>query len=73
MLLLNLIVAAIILLPAAFWFLIKECKRANKAFEESEQQHKAQQVVFTREDYQVIDDNIDLTYEWSEMPHYIAN
>lgn len=73
MLLLNLIVAATILLPAAIWFFIKECKRANKAFEEAERRHNAQQVVFTREEYQAVDDNIDLTYEWSEMPHYIAN
>lgn len=71
MLVLNLIVGAAVII--AFRFLIKECKRADKAFEQAERQHKASQVTFTREDYQVIDDNIDLTYEWSEMPHYIAS
>ena len=69
----HLIVVAIILLPVAYWFLIKECKRADKAHSQTTKQHKASEVTFTKEEIEAIGEQIDLRmYEFGENP-FIAN
>lgn len=66
-------IAIVLLFTIGIRFIRKELSKADQAYAQAQEQHKAQEVVFTKEEVEAIDEQVDLSWEWSEMPHYIAN